>query len=88
MDVLFDSGRTLLFSNDGYYGPEFTGDRLKVVGRIAPKIKKHKYAYEKHGRLYTTGLMSAEAAKTFFTIELDIKAHTLLPWTECEVEDA
>ncbi len=83
--IKFDSGREMLFEKDGSYCPEWNV-KLEKTGEKAPppKVKKWKYAYEKRGLMFTTPLMSQDAAITFFNTDF-IGSYTVLPWTETEV---
>ena len=86
IEVRFDNGCEVMLTKDGYYAPGFSEGRLEVIGKVKPKVKKAKYAYEKHGRFYTTPLMSEDVASSFFNTDF-IGSYTKLPWTEIESYD-
>ncbi len=80
--VVFDGGREMMFERDGRYIPEWN-EKLQVIGKTKPKVKKHLYAYKgKYGNTVSS-YMCEEVATSFFNTDFNSN-YVKLPWTEKE----
>lgn len=80
--VLFDNGREVLFTKDGYYAPGFAEGRLEVIGKVRPKVKRMRYAYVAEDGAYYVTRQSLSVDEMLSRSHINMRRYYPIPETE------